>query len=458
MTNPVVAEQRAGPRSTIRWDVVATVLVVLLAGFHGGKLALTENLHVDLWIYSSGSWLGFHGLSPYNTERIHDRVAQQYPGDAWLIENSGFFLAPQAMLVFAPFAMLPWVLAKALWCALTIGMTVVAIWQLRRFTITPPSVQFTAVALFVVMLNPVTLVVLNMGQTPLLILSLVFLGQWAHSSSWERLGGFLWALAFFKPHIALPLLVVAWFLSGWRRAAIIAGWGVLLNLLAGVVTVGNPFLLMEFLDNLRQGHQSVLFNQLLLNSQLTSWNQLVRSSGGPRIELGAMGVLAGYAVWFLLAVLRVRLRGERSTASWVLAMAACGMLVCCQLLAYELPLLLLLLPYIADLLASDGRRSRLTVALLVGLTAYTLMGQGPAEPIALALGGAFDQVVASLGMSLSFTNMMLSHRALGVCSIACVVLLQGSPRVSPLTNHAVATTHGSSSPPPDRLEPATSRS
>ena len=44
------------------------------------------------------------------------------------------------------------------------------------------------------------------------------LGESAYQAGWRRLAGLLWAIPFCKPHLALPLVPLAWYLGGWRRA------------------------------------------------------------------------------------------------------------------------------------------------------------------------------------------------------------------------------------------------
>jgi len=414
----------------IRWDVLATIVAVVIAGLWAARIAIFENHAEDLWIYSSGGWFGFHGQTPYETERIHDRVAQQYPENEKVINNCGFFLTPQAMLPFAPFAYLPWLLAKLLWCAITIAMAAVAAWQFRYFTATPPPIWFTGAAVVAMLLNSMSLFVLIVGQTPLLIVSCVLLGQMAFANGRPRLAGFLWGLAFMKPHIALPLIVVAWCISGWQRAAEVVAWAIALNVFAGLATVGDPLMIREYLEYIPKGHKSVEFNRISVNKQITSWNRLLFANGGPTIELGAVGTFAGYAVWFALAALRCLWQRAWPTASWVLAMAACGAVLCCQLLPYELPLLMLVIPYLWDLIARGRRTDVIVVVLIVLLGAYALPGGEGSLPewVAYNIGGAIDRLAAWLGATISTTTVLLSHRSLSVMCLAITVLGYGSIR------------------------------
>ena len=204
---------RAAPREgwrdpSTRMAVVATVLGVFIAGWWAGRVAVEDNHHEDLWIYTSGAAMGLRGESPYDTPKMHARVAEQYD-DKDLIQNNGFFLTPQAILVFAPFAPPPWLAAKLLWCGLMIGLSAAVAWKLKAFVPGAFPPWFTAAAVVVILCNPLSLFVLIVGQTTLLVVACAVLGQAAHQAGWRRLGALVWAIAFIKPHLAIPLLPAA---------------------------------------------------------------------------------------------------------------------------------------------------------------------------------------------------------------------------------------------------------
>jgi hypothetical protein len=264
-----------------------------VAGYWGGRIALSENHHEDLWIYSSGAWFAFHGKTPYDVQAMHARVDERYPGDQNLDGNNGFFLTPQAVLVMAPFAALPWDVSKAAWCAAMVILGAGVGWKLRWLTDRTLPAWFTAAVVVFVLLNWLSMFVLVVGQTPLLTLGCVVIGQAVYRKGWKRAGCLLWAVAFIKPHLALPLIPLAWYLSGWKRAAEVVLWAAVLNVTAGLVFYGNPLFVLDYLAYVQKGHQTVEFNRVGVNKQITGWNRLLVAGGGPAVDLGMIGTLAG---------------------------------------------------------------------------------------------------------------------------------------------------------------------
>jgi hypothetical protein len=409
--------------------VAACVLSAVIASHWGLRVAVPENHHEDLWIYTAACDLAWHGTSPYDTELIHRKVAEQFPNDPDFIENSGFMYPPAALLAFAPLTLLPWTSAKAAWCVAAVLAGVATGLTLGRFSRTALPGWFAGAAVAATLLNPLSMFTLVVGQTPLLFVGCVAVGQWAHTAGWKRLGGLLWGLAFVKPHIALPLLLLAYLLNGWKRAAEVCVWAAVLNVLAGVLTVGNPLFVLDYLKYIQHGHQSVEFNRVSVNPQITGWNRLVVAAGGPAVELGMAGTVAGYVVFFAMAAWRGR-AAERSVA-WLTAVAACGMLFCCQLLPYELPLLVLVLPYLGELLTTGRRRDAVAAALILGAGAFAMLPGGEASDYYRTIRGLFgpfdDLVRLNTGFPLNVTDVLLSHRALGVLGVVVGVVGYGPP-------------------------------
>ena len=434
----------AAPSRPLPLATAATLLAVLIAGWWSVRVAVQDNHHEDLWIYTAAARTALGGHSPYSTERTHAAVAEQFPDADDLLENSAYLRPPVALPVFAPYLLLDWTTAKVVWCLLTVLLAALSAWHLSAFTSAPLPPWFTAAAVVAVLCNPLTLFVLIVGQTPLFFVACVVFGQAAHVRGWKRFGALLWAVAFLKANMALPLLPLAWYLSGWRRAAEVAVFAALTNVLAGIGTTGNPLLFLDFLRYIPEGHQSVNFNRVAVNNQITSWNRLVVACGGPAVELGLVGTLAGYAVWFGLVRLRLRASSPRpegaKSSAWALAVAACGALLCCQSLPYELPLLVLVLPYLGELFTSGRGRDQAVSLLVAGCAAFAMMpgGEGGmSENIANSVGGFVDRFGVRIGIPWHVTDVLMSHRSLGVLAVSAVVLARGgvftggrlSPRV-----------------------------
>jgi hypothetical protein len=376
---------------------------------------LFGNHHQDFFIYRAGALLGLRGGSPYDREALRELVRGQYPGDEGLAENCGFFLAPQAVAVFAPFAALPWPAAKAAWSLLSFGLAGLAVWHLTAFCADPGwARRFVPLVAAGFLLNPLVLAGMVVGQTSLAFFACVVLGEAAHRAGWRRLTGLLWAVPFCKPHLALPLLPLAWYLGGWRRAVELALWVAGLNALGGLVSTGSPLLVTDYLAHLTADHRRVVFNRVDMNFQITGWNRLLFGWTGVAVEQNAITTLAGYVVWGLLVLLWGTVAGRRPTAGWAVAVAAVGALACCQALAYEMVLLGLVAPHVLDLAAAGRRRLVLVFLLLLGLASV------PFDVIqVLGEGGRFG----------AWEGAIASHRSTAVALLAVTLLVGGWPRL-----------------------------
>ncbi len=408
-----------------RGRLIVIALTVAAVGIH--LPFLLGNHHQDLFIYRAGALLGLRGGSPYDQAALVELVRNQYPGDDALAENCGFFLAPQAVVVFAPFAALPWPVAKAAWSLLSFGLAGLAVWKLPAFTTSPEwARRFVPLAAVGFLLNPTALMGMPVGQTSLLFFACIVLGESAYQSGWRRLAGLLWAVPFCKPHLALSLIPLAWYLGGRRRAVELVVWVGVLNLLGGLLSTGSPLLLRDYLHHLAAAHKAVIFNRVGLNFQITSWNRLLFGWTGTEIDLSAATTLAGYAAWSALVLGRVWFAGQRPTAAWATAVAAVGALLCCQVLAYELVLLGLVVPHVFNL-AAAGRRGWVLVFLSL-----------------LALASVPFEAVAALGADGRFgtwEGAVTSHRSTAVALLAVTLLVGGWAAVRPGRDRRAAVWH-----------------
>jgi hypothetical protein len=385
---------------------------LVLGGFALFQALGTNNLP-DLFIYRLGPLLASEGRTPYDVPLVRQRVAQQFPDPEptpeSLVNNCGYFQPPLAIVAYLPFAMLTWVGAKVLWAA----VTALAAWAVTRLPgqfggETPPRTLVWLVVPLALVLNPLALAVVVVGQTPLVSAGCVVAGQMCFDRRLTWLGAMLWAVAFVKPHLALPLVPLAWYLGGWRRAAILVVVVAVLNLIGATLAGGSPLYLKDYLDYLPTAHKTVLYNRAELNPQITSWNRLLFAAGGPLIELTIVTTLAGYLVWGGLVLGRCALAGEKPSAAWALAAAVAGALTCCQVLGYELFALVLAVPYTRDLFAA-GYKTRGWVAVLILVSQQLPM-----------------ELFEPLGIG--------AHRPLGAMALALLVLLGPvNPKAPPAT-------------------------
>lgn len=332
--------------------MVMRLLILLPNVLLGAYMAseLSRNWLPDLFIYREGARLGWQGVSPYSP-RIADAVRGEYPGDEKLIRNCGYFLPPQAVIVMGPFAALPWQTAKLCYAVLCL-VSVACCWYGLTFAfrdVTAPVLEKVPVILpWLVCLHPVLWMTFDVGQTTILAAGAVSAGQLLHERGWRWLGALLWACAFVKPHIALPLLPLAWYLGGMKRAALLVAWLGLLNLAGCLIVAGTPLFAFEYLKHLAENHKEVIFNRVANNPQITSWNCIVTRSGGPEIELTLATTLLGYSLFYALAVMRCVVARRWPSSAWALAVSMTAAMVCCQVLAYEAWLLVLVVPFILE--------------------------------------------------------------------------------------------------------------
>jgi hypothetical protein len=351
----------------------------------------------DFFIYRLGAELAIRGESPYNIARIREHVARRFPSEDAkdFANNCGYFLPPSAVVVYLPFAMLPWVAAKLAWAL----VNAVAAYFIARLPLLfrekpppPPPLVLWAVVPFVLLLNPITpVIVFPVGQTTVVFVGCVAAGLLAIERGMPNLGAALWAIAFVKPHLAMPLVPLAWFLGGARPAMLLVGLVAVLNLLGATIISGSPLFLREYIEFLPQTRDAVSYNRAEINPSIGSWNRLLFVAGGPLIELGLATTLAGYLVWYGLLVGRCAIRGERPSTSWAIAATAAGAVLCSQVLVYERLVLLLAVPWIRDLF-SQGRTLRGTAAVvLIGAhaigagTVEAATGISCHQPLAVAL-------------------------------------------------------------------------
>jgi hypothetical protein len=282
----------------------------------------------------------------------------------------------------------------------------------------------------VVLLNPITLPTLVVGQTSLFFAGCIALGEYCFERGRPRLGCFLWALTFFKPHLALPFFALAGFLGGWKRVAGIVLFVAVLNLLGGLLTrptlAGAIGLFGEYIDYLGSAHKNVVFNLVAANYQIPGWNRMIAAAGGPIIELRIWMVLAGFAVWAAIIAIRLRLAApwhdladrDKIDAAYLLAVTTVGSLFFNQVLASEMILLVLLAPLIAQHIDANRRRD---AWVLAGLLVFLILPFNVMDQIADALG---------LGPLSRGRTVLLSHKCFGMGALSTWLVVRGPYRES----------------------------
>ena len=413
---PFLGEGVGGRGSSLAAATLFTLVAV--------ALALAPGTLPDFFIYRAGSELARRGENPYDLAKIRALVAVRFPDEnptpESLVNNCGYFLPPQAVVLFLPFALLPFAVAKVAW-ALLHGVAALAIVQFPRLLrragepLPPPNLVSHAVP-FLLLLNFLALAVVMVGQCSVLIVGCVAGGLWcfARGGRWGFWAGvLLWSAAFVKPHVALALVPLAWYLGGWKRIAALVAVVAAFNFVGATIVGGSPLFLRDYLAYLSDSHRAVLFNRAALNPEVTSWNRLLYAATEPfagdrfLIEQTVTTALASYLVWFGLLAGRCGASGAVPSAAWATAAAAVGAVLCPQVLGYEALMLLVAVPWVRELFAAGRRAWGWAAVALLGLQAVPL------------------QAFQSVGFE--------SHRPLGVALFALLVLFGPTENRAPVT-------------------------
>jgi hypothetical protein len=373
---------------------IAAGLVFAFALFQ----AIATNHQPDFFIYRLGAGIGLLGVTPYSPRLIRDNVADQFPdpdpGPDSFVNNCGYFLPPMAILVFAPFAMLPWMAAKIAWAIASAGAALAITRVPSLFRRSPPGspknmlgMQFVS---FLLVVNFLTLSIVQVGQSTMVVVGCVAFGQFCFEKGRPTAGVLLWSIAFIKPHVALPLIPLAWYLGGWKRAAALAGAVAGANLAGALIIGGSPLVIRDYFDFLASGHKAVAFNLVERNPEITSWNRLLFVTTGVLIEQTARTTLAAYLILGGLVVGRWAVTGAKPTAAWSAAATAIGAVWCPQVLAYEVLFLAFAVPWVRELFESGHWLRGIMAALLltvqlVPFETFAAIGIEFHRPLAVAL-------------------------------------------------------------------------
>lgn len=406
--------------------------VGLIVYFGITSQSLVEHNQLDLIIYRIGAQVALEGQSPYFLPVIRFRMAELFPptNEKDVALNCGFFLPPQGIAQFAPFAKMTMNGAEASWFLLSTFLGICCgtlAWTFGR----SPAQQGMGwvIVIFALLLNPITQPALAVGQTGLFFAGCIALGQYCFENECPRFGCFLWALTFIKPHLALPFLVLAFALGGGKRVFGIVIFVIVLNLFGGLLargTVEGAFnLCKEYVVYIGAAHKAVLYNLVEANYQIVSWNRILVVVGGPAIDLKLWMILTGFACWGFLILVRLLLsrpaamRRLPDYSAYLLAATVTGALFFSQVIAYELILLVLLAPLILQRV-DNGQRG--DFYFLIGVILFLMIPMNLTDLVADRLN--LEEL--SRGRTL-----LRSHRCFGVALLSIYLLVRGPALKSP---------------------------
>src|SRR5205814_3396987 len=137
-------------------------------------------------------WWGVTGKIP---EGLKQPIALPYP--------------PQAYLIFLPFARLPWNVALASWIVFLTALAIPCGTLSWSFDAARRRSAFTdACVVAVFLLNPLTHLLLGLGQSTLILCSSIALGQWAFRRGYYWAGGLAWSFCAIKPHLGFAQVLL----------------------------------------------------------------------------------------------------------------------------------------------------------------------------------------------------------------------------------------------------------
>ncbi|CAN5284737.1 hypothetical protein BH11PLA2_BH11PLA2_10260 [soil metagenome] len=397
----------------LNWLALAVGLIGFTAAF-AFQIGPAIGIQIDFFIYYSGVKRAWSGVSPYDISWCVREVEASFPpqpGEPTM--EAGFFLSPQGFALLSPWTILPWHYARWIWVATSaFGATLCGL--LAGLFGRDPAFRGWGWGLIVVaiLLNPLTLRAVSLGQTGLFVIGCVVLGQFFRERGRPLLATLFWSGCGLKPHLGLALIIFTAYQGGYRRAATVAG-AVVIGVIIGASVLGNPLtVILEYVRYLGPAHQSVGFNRIT-NDQILSWNRIVLACGGPAIELTAPGVIAGFAVAIGL-LWAVQVRGQtRPSDSWALAATVAWTPLVTPLHGYELVAWTLMVPYLCLLY---DRRRWADFAFLLAMFGIVSIPRGAVA----SLSAGFPAVAP----------LVLSYRSVVVLVVALYYLIRKPPSLA----------------------------
>ncbi|MFB3917652.1 MAG: glycosyltransferase family 87 protein [Terriglobales bacterium] len=297
--------------------------------------------------------------------------------------------APFEALLFAVFALLPYAQAVTLWFLCNIAMLGAALLLLRRRLLRMES-RFHWVLIATAAFMP-AIRTLYEGQDSILLLLLFTAAFIALEDKREALAGCLLALATFKPHEVLPLLLCLVVARRWKPVGSFAATGAGLMLLSAAVMgwrvlVDYPrFLVLQFAQ--RPSALAGVYPEHMPNLRgfaFTCWRALHLPPAAmyPVVAVGSLVLL----VLLLRAWARPAATKEIPRLQFSLALAV-TILIGFQMYYYDLAVLVLAFLLALEHVAERWRATISQLLIVVSMVAIMILGQRfpPLQVIALLL-------------------------------------------------------------------------
>jgi Glycosyltransferase family 87 len=244
------------------WRVVF-ILASLYFVARGPWRAIHDSGDFLLVFSAARNWL--HGVNPYTPVDLAAtaQAAGIQATPALFITSPSVYL-PSALPILAPLALLPWTIAKALWLACLVALS---LWNIAAFSRIAKD-RALLVAAFLLAFAPLHTGI-GKGQPSVLVCSLIFLSLFTPQ---PYVAGCLLGLAMcIKPQLAIGFLLLALGLRQYRKLLAACAVGI------ASTAIGLLFIAPGWLPALRSNLREIVASTsgLASGSEPTSWYQLV---------------------------------------------------------------------------------------------------------------------------------------------------------------------------------------
>ncbi len=233
-----------GIRTTGRTVAAATLIAVLIILAAAAYLLRVRGDMSDFGVVYKAGERALHGESLYR------------PADGHL----QYKYAPLAAWLYAPFALLPWEAAKAVWFIVILILLAAVLFSARAFLPEPRKTRAFVLGLSFLFLAKFIGREIELGQVNLAVLFLLLLAARSEAAGRPAAAGTAWALSlFFKPY---ALIFLPWFLvrKSWKTMAVgAAGFaaGLFLPILR-LGPAGNAVMLKEWVSTMSRSTPGLL--------------------------------------------------------------------------------------------------------------------------------------------------------------------------------------------------------
>lgn len=338
-------------------------LFVVSAGWLTGGLGTSWWYHPPGLVNAGGSAIGRDFVAPWSASALAlaGHPAEAYDQEAFRAAETetigapvpfiAWFYLPSFLLLVLPLALLPYLVALALW----LGAPLIVLARLLRRLVPHPLAPVAA------LIFPATAQCLISGQNGILSATLLAAGLLGLATR-PALAGVLFGLLSFKPQLAVAAFAALLFGRHWRALA---------AALAAALALAAASLAAFGWESWRIGLATLGTARHALETGQIAWDRLVTVFGAAR--LAGAGLTAAYALQSLAALAAIGMLWWVWRRPAPLALRGSALALAIPLTtpyAFDYDLVLLLLPLawlLREAMASGFRRGEATLLVLVWL-------------------------------------------------------------------------------------------